>query len=165
MIFVTVGNPTQGFRRLLDGVDAIAGQGIFEGELVFIQSGNNLHFKPRYCEQKPFLSLQEFANLIDKASLVICHAGAGTLIHILQSGKVPVVMPRRKKYGEHVDDHQVELVQVLAKQGRVVAAFEPKDLPKAIAEARKRTALARAAQEPPIFNIVRKAIQELAGII
>lgn len=163
MIFVTVGNPTQGFRRLLDAVDAMAGEGIFEEEPVFIQSGNNPEFQPVYCEQKPFLSMDEFKDSIGKAGLVICHAGAGTLIHVLRTGKVPVVMPRRKKYREHVDDHQVELVKALAKQGRVIAAFEPENLPKAVAEVRQRKTLITSAQPPPMLNIVRKAIQELTG--
>ena len=163
MIFVTVGNPTQGFRRLLDAVDVMAGDEVFDGEPVFIQSGNNPEFQPRYCEQKPFLSMDEFKDSIAKAGLVICHAGAGTLIHILQAGKVPVVMPRRKKYGEHVDDHQWELVKALAEQGRVIAAFEPEDLRKAIDKALQQTAVVSSAQPAPMLNIVRKAIQELTG--
>lgn len=162
MIFVTVGNAKQGFQRLLDAVDIMAEQRTFDQEPIFVQSGNNPNFKSRYCEQKPFLSLEEFVNFINKASVIICHAGAGTLIQILRAGKVPIVMPRRKIYGEHVDDHQLELVQALAQQGRVVAAFEPEDLPKAIAEARQQVGVVRSSQLPPMFNIVRKAIRELS---
>ena len=107
--------------------------------------------------------MEEFVNYIRNASIVICHAGAGTLIHVLQAGKVPVVMPRRKKYGEHIDDHQLELVKVLAEQGRVIAAFEMGDLPQAIAEARQRAGVVGSAQPSPMLNIVRKTIQELTG--
>ena len=38
-MFVTVGNATQGFARLLQAVDAAAGEGFFEGEPVLIQTG------------------------------------------------------------------------------------------------------------------------------
>ena len=161
MIFVTVGNATQGFQRLLDAVDVLAEQGIFEGEQVFVQSGNNPNFRPHYCKQKPFLSMEEFDKSICKASLVICHAGAGTLIHILQQGKVPVVMPRRKMYGELVDDHQVELVKALSEEKRVIAAFEPEELKGAVATAWQLQTAAISTQKPPILDIVRKAIQEL----
>ncbi len=161
MIFVTVGNPTQSFRRLLEAVDAMAGGGIFDEEAVLIQSGNNPDFKPQYCEHKSFLSMEEFIDSIKKASLVICHAGAGTLIHVLQAGKIPLVMPRQKRYGEHVDDHQIQLVEALVDEGRIIAAFETEDLPLAIAEARKRAVTVISQQKPPMLDIVKKAIHKL----
>ena len=163
MIFVTVGNATQNFRRLLDAVDKLAGQGQFKGESVFIQSGNNPGFEPLHCEHKPFLSMKEFEQCIEKANLIICHAGCGTLLHTLRVGKVPVVMPRLKKYGEHINDHQIQLVEALVGEGRILAAFEPEDLPKAIAEARRQQTAIVSTQLSPMLDIVRKAIQELIG--
>lgn len=164
MIFVTVGNSTQGFRRLLEAVDILEGQGAFGDEPVLIQSGNNANFKPSYCEYGAFLSPEEFIRQINKAGTVICHAGAGTIIHVLRAGKIPVVMPRRKKYGEHVDDHQLELVDALSRLNRVIPALEPEDLPKAVAEARQRAA-AGTDRSSCILGIVGKAIEELTGEI
>jgi UDP-N-acetylglucosamine transferase subunit ALG13 len=161
LIFVTVGNSTQSFGRLLDSVDTMAGHGLFNGEPIFIQSGNNPDFEPRFCKHNPFMSMEEFTDYINNSSLVICHAGAGTLIHILKAGKVPLVMPRQKKYDEHVDDHQLELVKALLEEKRVIVAFETEDLPFAIIEARKRQATDTAIRIPPMLEIVRKAIQEL----
>jgi UDP-N-acetylglucosamine transferase subunit ALG13 len=79
--------------------------------------------------------MADFVEVISKAELIICHSGAGTLIHILRAGKHPVVMPRRRKYGEVVDDHQVELATAFAAEGRVTHAAEPGDLPGAIESA------------------------------
>ena len=124
---------------------------------------NNPNFEPLHCEHKPFLSMGEFEQRIEDASLIICHAGCGTLLHALRSGKVPVVMARRERYAEHVNDHQVQLVEALASEGRIIPAFEPEDLPKAIAEAQKRQAKIISTQPPLMLNIVRKAIQELIG--
>lgn len=163
MIFVTVGHAKQGFRRLLNAVDDLARQGHFDGGEVFVQSGNNIDFKPLYCNHKPFLSMVEFDQCIKEASLIICHAGCGTLFHALKAGKTPVVMPRRKKYGEHVNDHQIQLVQAFVEQGIIVPALETKDLPRAISEAQKQSAVVRSAEEAPMFDIVRKAIKELTG--
>ena len=165
MIFVTVGNATQNFKRLLDAVDVLAGQGQFKNEPVLIQSGNNPDFEPLHCEHKPFLSMGEFEQSIEDASLIICHAGCGTLLHALRAGKVPVVMPRLKKYGEHINDHQIQLVEALVDEGRIVVAFGPEDLPKAVVEAQQRAVAVSPAQPPPMLNIVRKAIQELTGVI
>lgn len=138
MVLVTVGNATQGFRRLLEAVDGLAGQGFFNGEAVLIQRGNDPCFVARHCQQEDWLPMEVFREAVREASVVICHAGAGTLMHVFRAGKVPVAMPRRKKYGEHVDDHQVELVKALVSQGQVVAAYEPEDLPDAVVEARER---------------------------
>lgn len=163
MIFVAVGNANQGFLRLLNAVEMLAGQGLFGSDQVCIQSGHNPSFVPQFCKKDDFLPMDQFVEFIRNADLIIAHAGAGTLLHILQAGKVPVVMPRRRQYGEHVDDHQVELVQVLVSEGRVVPAHEPEDLPAAIAEARRCSK--QSIQPPPsrMLELVDQAITELIG--
>src|SRR5262249_1703039 len=123
LVFVTVGNATQGFFRLLEVVDSLAGEGFFKGEAVLIQSGNSMDFRAIHCKQQAFLPPDLFAQLIWEAKIVVCHGGAGTLYHVFRAGKVPVVMPRRKKYGEHVED-QLELVKALARENRIIPAYE-----------------------------------------
>jgi len=161
MIFVTVGNPTQGFRRLIEAVDRLGGEGFFNEEMVLIQSGNNSDLRPSNCKHEPFLAMEDFAKRVNEAELIISHAGAGTLLHVIQAGKVPVVMPRQKKYGEHIDNHQVELVKALAAEGRVIPAYEPEDLPAAIEEARRRNT--QPVPPPPsrMLDLVAQAIEEL----
>jgi len=163
MIFLSVGNAKQGFRRLLEAVDNMAAESKFGDETIFVQSGNNPDFRPRFCQQKAFLSMEEFTECIARATQVICHGGAGTLIHVLQAGKIPVAMPRRKEYKEHVDNHQVELVKALAEKGKVIAALEPADLPGAVAEARHRIPAITNTAQPPVLNIVQQAIWELTN--
>src|SRR5437879_223521 len=135
VVFVTVGTATQSFRRLVEGVDRLAEIGLFEREPVVMQTGATRDFVPQNCEWRPFLPRPEFDRLMREASLIISHGGSTPLL-VARLGKVPVVMPRRKKYGEHVNDHQLELVDVLATEGRVVPAWEPEDLPAAVREAR-----------------------------
>lgn len=161
MIFVTVGNATQGFRRLLDAVDSLARSGFFEREPLLLQTGNNRSFHSELCQYKPFLDTDEFQRWIEKADLVIAHGGCGTLSHAIRYEKVPVVMPRRKQYGEHVNDHQMQLVQALASEGRIVPAYEPEDLPAAITEARRRNAQPVAAAPARMLELVAQAIEEL----
>ena len=163
MIFLTVGNATSPFRRLLDAVDRLAGQGVFGSDCVFMQTGNNADFRPTHGKAEPFLEMDEFTKKVSEADLVICHAGAGTLLHVLHAGKVPVVMPRRKQYGELVDDHQVDLVQVLASEGRVIPVFEPDDLEKAITKARRLNSQPTPAIPCQMPSLISEAIQELAG--
>ena len=163
MIFVTIGNAHGGFRRLLDSVDQLAGEGLFEGETVIIQSGRDRGFRPRHCKAVDFFPPEDFMQMVNNASLVICHGGAGTFFHAFHAGKVPVAMPRRKKYGEILDDNEIEFVRALASEGRIIPAYEPADLRDAIVKARQRPTQPRPSIPVRILNLVDEAIQELIG--
>src|SRR5437867_7656544 len=163
MIFVTVGNSKDKFQRLLDSVDQHAGDGLFERETVIIQSGHDRDFRPRHCKVVDFFPLEEFVRLINDATLIICHGGAGTLYHAFHAGKVPIAMPRRKKYKEILTDNEIGLVQALASEGRIIPVYEPEDLPQAIVEARRRPTQPFPPTPVRMLNLVDKAIQELIG--
>lgn len=132
--FVSVGNATQPFRRLLDGVAAIARE---LPQPVFVQSGST-PFQAEGCAGAPFLAMGEFESHVRRSTLLITHAGAGSVITAVRAGKVPVVLPRRVRFGEHVDDHQVEFARELAAAGRIVVADEAADLLSAAREALAR---------------------------
>lgn len=155
MTFVTVGNATDRFPRLLDAVEHLAARQLLPTPLV-IQSGNNPGFVSRYGEVRPFFHMEEFESHIANARVIISHAGAGTVLHALAAARVPVVMPRRAKYGELVDDHQAEFVEYLARAGRVIPAWEPADLPEAV-----RVALSRVGRpEPPVPSDLVRVVEE-----
>jgi len=163
MIFVTVGNARQRFRRLLDAVDRLAGQGIFADEAVIIQSGHDPDFHPLHCKCIPFVPLDAFTRILREAEVVISHGGAGALYHAFLAGKIPVVMPRLEKYGEHVDDNQIDLVRALASEGRVVPAYEPEDLLDAVSDVRRRAPPKLYRSPTRTLSLVARAIEELAG--
>lgn len=158
--FVSVGNATQPFRRLLDGVASVV------NELpapVFVQSGS-APFCAGGCESTPFLTMDEFERRVGESTLLILHAGAGSLITALRCRKVPVVMPRRARFGEHVDDHQVELARAFAREGRIVVADAAADLLAAAREALARQS--RAPAKPPapaMVELVADALRRCAA--
>jgi len=160
MIFVTVGNVTQHFRRLLDAIDEMAAAGMLKEHSVIVQSGSNSYFTSQHCVKQDFFPPDEYRQLVDEAQVIVCHGGAGTLHHVFQAGKVPVVMPRRRKYGEHVDD-QYQFVKALAEEGRVIAAFEPADLMEAIGRASRAERISAPPSPAPAIKLVEKAINEL----
>jgi UDP-N-acetylglucosamine transferase subunit ALG13 len=160
--FVTVGNATDGFRRLLDAVETLAADGALPAPLV-IQSGNNPGFVSRHGLVRSFLPMDEFEDHVRRARLVIAHAGAGTVLHALAAGRTPVVMPRRVRYGEHVDDHQAEFVECLARVGRVIAAWEPADLPGAVRRAIDRPRKAPRPAGDGLVRVVSRCLAEVLG--
>ena len=83
----------------------------------------------------------EFDRLTAQADVVITHAGVGTVLQLLDRGIAPVVVPRRRARGEHVDDHQHQLVQLLGEAG-VGFAVEVEELtPEVVATAAARLAV------------------------
>ncbi|WP_439532567.1 glycosyltransferase [Polymorphobacter sp.] len=131
--FVSVGNATQPFPRLIAAVmkhavllplPLVVQHGSTPGSLLGPLPGG-----------VPFLSMAAFEAEVARARLLILHAGAGSVIHAVRAGKRPVVMPRRQHLGEHVDDHQLEFARALSASGHVILAETEGDLPDAIAAA------------------------------
>jgi len=163
LILVTVGNATQSFCRLLEAVDTLSGQGFFGEERVFMQTGNSKDFHPEFCDYESFLPMEHFQRMFENSDLIICHGGCGTLLDAVRLGKIPVVMPRRKVYGEHVNDHQLQLTRALAAEGKVIPAYEPEHLPRAIAEARRPGRKPTSSSPSRMRDLVARAIQDLTG--
>ena len=120
--------------RLLKGV--LASTDILSKPIVIQYGNNSVDTQDKECEWIKFTSMKEFETRIKEAEILILHAGAGSLIHAIQAGKIPIVMPRRAVYKEHVDDHQVELAERLAQENKLVLVMESEDLKQAVAKAR-----------------------------
>jgi UDP-N-acetylglucosamine transferase subunit ALG13 len=126
MIFVTVGTSTFAFERLLRRVDELD----LADELV-VQYGAST-FVPRAAETCRFMEYSAVAEHMRKARAVIAHGGAGSILTALYVGVRPIVVPRRKEYGEVIDDHQLELSARLERAGLVTLALNPADLTAAL---------------------------------
>lgn len=113
MIFVTVGNHFQEFERLLRKVDEIAPRISHE---IVIQKGYS-KYVPRNMKYFDFVPMNAAMEYIQRSDLVISHAGIGTIILCKENGIPLIIFPRRKKFGEHGTDHQMEIAQVLEERG------------------------------------------------
>ncbi|MFR6471235.1 MAG: PssE/Cps14G family polysaccharide biosynthesis glycosyltransferase [Turicibacter sanguinis] len=109
MIFITLGSQRFQFNRLLRAVDKLIEDGVIEDE-VFAQKGYS-DYDPINYNFKQFLDREDFTKTMDKADIVITHGGTGAIIGGVKKGKKVVAVPRREKYGEHVDDHQLQVVK------------------------------------------------------
>lgn len=117
MIFVTVGTHEQQFNRLVEYMDKWAK---CHNEKVIIQTGFST-YTPKNCLWQKLYPYQDMVKLVDEARIVITHGGPSSFIMPLQIGKVPIVVPRKRKYDEHVNNHQVEFCRaVVKKQGNII---------------------------------------------
>ena len=136
MIFVTVGSAVKGieFTRLIKKMDEIAGK--IDEEMV-MQIGT-VPYEPQHAKYFRYTSYQENLSYFQRASLVIGHSGTGTILNALRFHVPIVVVPRRHRYGEHTDDHQVELAQRLVGNELIEVVLEIEDLESAVKEMLER---------------------------
>jgi len=106
--------------------DLLAGGAI--GEEVFAQIGDST-YRPRNFQAVTSLDKQAFDRRFSQASAIISHAGMGTITMALDHGKPLLTMPRRRKYREVVNDHQVKLADKFASCGHILVAQDETDLP------------------------------------
>ena len=114
MIFVTVGTHEQPFNRLIKAVDELKRDGIIT-EDVIMQTGFST-YEPKYCKWSKLIPYQDMEKNVKNAHIVITHGGPASFIMPLQIGKTPIVVPRQYKFGEHVNDHQVEFARNVAER-------------------------------------------------
>ncbi len=133
MIFVTVGTQDVPFDRLLKEVEKQIKKGNIKDEVI-VQSGNS-KFTSDLMKVTNFFTKEEYTKLIKKSSLVITHAGVGTIIDSLNAGKVVIVAPRLQKYKEAVNNHQLEIIKKFSEMGYIIPLKEVNKLDIALKEA------------------------------
>lgn len=117
MIFVTVGTHEQPFNRLVENMDKWA-----EGhdEEVIIQTGFST-YEPKKATWSKLYPYSKMIELVAEARIVITHGGPSSFIMPLQVGKIPIVVPRKHEFNEHVNDHQVNFAKAVAeRQGNII---------------------------------------------
>ena len=136
LIFVTVGQHPQPFDRLIRAVDELK-------EPVLAEIGCSAYV-PKNCRWERFMERSEFIRSCRDADVVVTHGGVGSIITALEFGRPVVAVPRLSRYGEHSNDHQLDIVNELARAGRIVALFDVNGLAQAIEKARQL--------KPPAFS-------------
>ncbi len=128
MILVTVGTEKYPFNRLMLWIDLLNKYGFLnsEQEEIVVQYGT-CTILPMGVKVYKLLPETEFSRFLEKARLVIAHCGEGTMDLLTELEKPFVLVPRQHRFGEHLDDHQLELAEVLKNLGFAIA-YSPGDL-------------------------------------
>lgn len=161
MIFVTVGSRNYPFDRLFMELDKLYDEGIIKDKM-FAQIGTS-NYKPKNFEFKDFISQEEFLNYIKKSSYVISHGASGSIMKALNEGKKVIAVTRLEKYGEHINDHQIQNNEAFGTNGYVLPVFEMDELKDAIMKIQNGTDnLKKWENKDPmsIQKIIDKFIQE-----
>lgn len=130
MIFVCVGSRNYPFNRLFVKLDELCEKGIIKDK-IFAQIGTS-NYIPKNFEYKDFLSQEEFQDMISKSDLVISHGASGSIMKALNANKKVIAVTRLEKYGEHINDHQIQNNEAFALNKYVIAVYEMDELENAI---------------------------------
>lgn len=129
MIYVTLGTMFLDFPRLVLKMDAIARD---TGEEVIIQTGMGKTI-PTACAHFDFKPREEALEIQRNARVIVCHAGIGAVQDALEARRPFLVVPRLKRFGEHMNDHQLDLARAVDARGWGRMIDDLEDLPEACA--------------------------------
>ena len=136
MIFVTLGSQKFQFDRLLEALDQLIEKGVIT-QPVFAQTGYST-YEPKHFTTEAFMDRDGFAEKMSQADLVITHAGTGAIIGAVKKGKKVIAVPRLSKYGEHVDDHQTQIIAQFNEMNLIYGLEDVSQLEAALLEISQR---------------------------
>lgn len=128
MILVTVGMQLA-FDRLIRAVDEIAP----DLDVPIIAQTGKGTYKARNIRTMESIAPSEFDGMIRDTSLIVAHAGIGTVLTAQRFRKPILLFPRRAALGEHRNDHQLATVAQLKGRPGVIVAEAEADLRAGIA--------------------------------
>ena len=126
MIFVTLGTQDKPFERLLASIEEQIEKGNIIEEVV-VQAGYT-KFSTEKMQVFDLVDREEFVRLVNECNILITHGGVGSILTGLKNNKKVIACPRLYKYGEHMNDHQMQIVSLFAKEGYLLEYQENDDL-------------------------------------
>lgn len=116
LIFITTGTQKFQFDRLLEAMDIFAEK---HKEWTYMAQSGACTYQPKHITCKPFMDRIEFNDMIEKANVIVTHGGTGVIINAIKKEKKVIAVPRLAEYGEHVDDHQKQLIEAFEIKGYI----------------------------------------------
>lgn len=157
--FVSIGNGTQAFARLLNAVKEHASQ---LPQPVVVQHGHT-PFRSDTIDHFDFDDEAGFQRRLIACEVFITHGGGGSVFAAIRANKRPVVVPRLQEFDEIVDNHQVAFARELAKQGKIEPVMDVADLIAGVQRVRAQPRPAAAADDTSsAIEIVARAVCDYA---
>lgn len=130
MILVLLGTQNNSFHRLLEEIDKLKNNGIITDNVI-VQAGHT-KYESNNMDIIDLMSKDKLDEYISTADIIITHGGVGSIISTIKKGKKTIAVPRLHKYGEHVNDHQIQIVQMFNEKGYIIGLKDVAELENAI---------------------------------
>lgn len=159
MIFIMLGTQNNSFHRLLEEIDKLIEKGRIK-EKVIVQAGYT-KYESKNMEQFSLIPKTEIGKYQEQADLIITHGGGASIVSSLKFGKKVIAVPRKHQYGEHVNDHQKDIVEAFSKKGYIIGINDVKELEEAIEKAKTFQPVEYKANNDKILNIIEDFIEKI----
>ena len=130
MILVLLGTQNNNFNRLLEEIEKNIEDGTIK-EKVIVQAGYT-KFESNKMKIIDLMSKEQLEKFQDEANLIITHGVVGSIISSIEKRKKVIAVPRMHEYGEHVNNHQKEIVKDFNDKGYIIGIEKVEDLKQAI---------------------------------
>lgn len=118
MIIFTVGTIFFPFDRAADWLQVLLQEEIIIEPVLFQHGATSVtQLSHPLLTNVSSLTTDEMHAAVKQASLVVSHAGQGSTRMLAGMGACFVLIPRLKRYGEHVDDHQLLFANAVERFG------------------------------------------------
>lgn len=158
MILVTLGTQDKPFNRLLEAIEKEIDNGNIKDKVV-VQAGCT-KFNTDKMEVFDLIPIEEFDNLMKKCDLLITHGGVGSIITGLKNDKKVIAVPRLAKYGEHINDHQKQIIEKFNEDGNIIGIEEMSELKDALKRVEKFKPKKYVSNTKNMIKLVEKLINE-----
>ncbi|MBR2712498.1 MAG: beta(1,3)galactosyltransferase EpsH [Bacilli bacterium] len=129
MILVMLGTQNNSFERLLKELDRLKEKKIIKEDII-VQAGYT-KYESKNLDMFDFIDSESLEDYQKKADLIITHGGVGSITNSIKKGKKVIAVPRLKKYEEHVNDHQKDIIESFSNNGYIIGIQDVKDLEEA----------------------------------
>ena len=158
LILVTLGTNDKSFVRLIRKIEDLIVSGIITEEVV-VQAGYT-KYESEHMKVFDLIPMDKFQDLMENCCLLITHGGVGTIISGLTKDKKVIAVPRLKKYGEHVNDHQLQIIENFSEAGYILAAYEVEDLEDVLSKVLEFEPQKYESNTNHMIELVRKFIEQ-----
>ena len=159
MILVMLGTQNNSFKRLLEEIEKNIENGTITDNVI-VQSGYT-KYESEKMKILDFISREKIEELQEKSDLIITHGGVGSIIQSIKKGKKVIAVPRLHKYGEHVNDHQKEIVELFNKKQYIIGIKDVSELSNAIKKIKEFKPEKYEADNSKLINIVDNFISKV----
>jgi len=159
MIFVTVGTQDKPFTRLLEAIDKAIERKEIVDEVV-VQAGYT-KYNSKNMKVLEYVPFDEFGKYIDSADVIITHGGVGSILSSVKKGKKVVAVARLAEFGEHTNDHQLQVIEKMSKDGYIINGNDLDNIAQAVKEAKELVVKEYISNTNNFIGLLRNEIDKL----
>ena len=159
MILVMLGTQNNSFHRLLEKIEELIKNGVIKDNVI-VQAG---YTKFKYDDMQIFdlIPREKLEKYQNQADLIITHGGVGSIITSLKLGKKVIAIPRLHEYGEHVNNHQIEIVELFDNKGYIIGCMDLEKLEEALKKVKEFEPKKYELDNHKMLNIIDEFIEKI----